>query len=222
MNDQALLADQDWEEILPKRPLGPGQAHLFEVANEKHFSHVRLNIFPDGGVARLRVYGRGDRRTASATSDEIDLAAAAHGGLVTSCNDAYFSPKDNLIMPYRPMGMFDGWETRRRREPGNDWSILSLAAPGEIAKIEIDTSFFKGNFPDRASVDGVYSPQSDPLPEADWRPLLPPQKLEADRLHEFREQLVANAGVVSHVRLNIFPDGGVARFRCYGKVKHES
>ena len=112
--------------------------------------------------------------------------------------------------------MGEGWETRRRRRPGNDWIIVKLATTGRIQKLEIDTSYFKGNFPDSCSVEACLAKGSDPA-QAKWTELLPKTKLQADHVHVF-ESLLEKAAPFDHVRLQIYPDGGIARFRVYGEL----
>ena len=214
--------DARWIEILPRTPL-TGDAHnLFAVETAIAATHVRLRIFPDGGVARLRVYGdvvpdwgRLRRR------GEVDLAAAEHGGLVAACSDMFFGSRHNLIMPGDATHMGDGWETKRRRGPGHDWVILRLGLEATIRRIEIDTAHFKGNYPDRCSIQAadVTGGTDDSLITQSmfWRTLLPEQKLEMDRPHQFQKE-VADIGAITHVRLNIIPDGGVSRLRLLGEL----
>ena len=215
----------EWTELLAKSPLLGTSQNLFEVSSDQRWTHVRLHIYPDGGVARLRVYGEPHMDWSTIGADEIiDLSASWHGGLALACNDQHFGHMGNLIAPGRGINMGDGWETRRRRNPGNDWVILRLARKGEVRKIEVDTNFFKGNFPDRCSVDAAFLPAILPADNsADswetakiaWQTLLPEQKLQADHQHFFEAELQA-VGAVTHLRLNIFPDGGVSRFRVSG------
>jgi allantoicase len=179
-----------------------------------------LHIEPDGGVARLRVHGlvRPDWNALRATGALVDLASVLHGGVVVTCNDMFFGPKDNLIQPGRGASMADGWETRRRREPGNDWIVVRLGRPGRVRRVEVDTAHFKGNFPDGASVEGVrrgaagLSAAAARDPGIAWQPLLARQKLRAHEVHEFE---VESPAVVDHVRLSIYPDGGVSRLRLW-------
>ena len=211
-----------WTEILPKSALKGDGDNYFPIVSDAPWTHVRLNIFPDGGVARLRVHGEAvvDWRRVTSEQRLVDLARIEHGGLVLAASDMHYGAKDNIIMPGRAANMGDGWETKRRRGPGHDWLILRLGAPGRIAKIEIDTNHFKGNYPDTASVDACQVPgAAEPaaLEQAPWRELLPRVKLQAHRRHLFTREL-RDAGVVTHVRLNIFPDGGVSRFRVYGTL----
>lgn len=212
-----------WVTILPKSALQGNQHNYFAIeAAGAHagaaWTHVRLNIYPDGGVARLRVYGDAAVDW-SRRRGVVDLAAIRNGGLVLAASDMHFGAKGNLIMPGRAANMGDGWETRRRRGPGHDWAVVRLGAPGTISRVEIDTSHFKGNYPDSASIDGCLAPglSIDAIDSAAWTPLLPQTRLRPHHRHFYSRQLVA-AGPVSHVRLNIFPDGGVSRLRIHGTV----
>ncbi|HEX4640954.1 MAG TPA: allantoicase, partial [Chthoniobacterales bacterium] len=145
--------------ILNKSPLNPGSQNLFAIASEQTWTHVRLNIFPDGGVARFRVYGIVVPDWSRVKPGElVDLAAVENGGVPLACSDMFFSSMNNLIMPGRSENMGDGWETRRRRGPGHDWIILKLGLPGTIRKIEVDTNHFKGNYPDMCSIEGCIAP----------------------------------------------------------------
>jgi len=207
-----------WEEILQKSPLAPGSQHFFEINSDKIWTHLKLNIYPDGGVARLRVYGEVFRRFKK--GENLDLAAAINGGKALRCNDMFFSKMDNLIMPGRGINMGDGWETKRNRTPNNrDWVILKLATVGHLNKILIDTCHFKGNYPDCFSLEGGLDENINPLDanNAEWVEILPPSKLRADCEHVFEKE-IKNNGPFSHVRLNIFPDGGVSRLRVFGEV----
>jgi allantoicase len=220
----------NWIEILPKNPLAPGNQNFFEINNLNRWTHVRLNIYPDGGVARFKVYGEVVKNWTKIKSDAlIDLAAAINGGKALACNDMFFSSKDNLIMPGRGINMGDGWETKRNRTPNNrDWLILRLAHPGFIKKILVDTCHFKGNYPDRCSIEGTAHPLTPSQREGEetkqlsgasikWVSILPQAKLQADHEHYFENE-IENYGPFTHVRLNIFPDGGVSRLRLFGTI----
>ncbi len=216
-----LSARPEWIEILPPSPLRGGSQNLFPVKTERVFSHVRLNIYPDGGVARLRVYGevRVDAAALRRARAPVDLASIRNGGLVLAASDMHFGSKDNLIMPGRSANMGDGWETKRRRGPGHDWLILRLGAPGLVERIEVDTNHFKGNYPESCSLEGCRAPAAS-LAElqaeaAGWREFLPRRKLRAHHRHFFRP---ADKGPFTHVRFRIFPDGGVSRLRLHGRV----
>jgi allantoicase len=210
-----------WSPLLPQSPLGGNGDNLFAIDDARPWTHVRLNIFPDGGVARLRVYGevQVDWRLIAGEGYALDLAAIEHGGLVLGASDMHFGSKDNMIMPGRARNMGDGWETRRRRGPGYDWAIVRLGAPGVLTKVELDTNHYKGNYPDSASIEGCLAPGSplDVLTGAAWREILPQTKLKPDHRHYFSEELLGDSPV-SHVKLNIYPDGGISRLRVYGTL----
>ena len=210
-----------WTTILVKSPLQGDSENFFAIADRRPWTHVRLNIFPDGGVARLRAHGDPeiDWTRLARQRRVVDLAAITNGGRVLGVSDMHFGAKDNLIMPGRAKNMSDGWETRRRRGPGHDWAVVRLGAPGLIDRIEIDTNHYKGNYPDSASLEGVLAPGAtlETLASATWVQLLPRTKLRPHHRHLFSRELVRNSPV-SHVRLNIFPDGGISRLRVHGTV----
>jgi allantoicase len=213
-------AGAPWTCILRESPLRGDSRNLMAIEDDRPWTHVRLNIVPDGGVARLRVYGEVvvDWEVVSRGGQPVDLASIRHGGLVLGASDMHFGAKDNMIMPGRASNMGDGWETRRRRGPGHDWAIVRLGTPGSLTRVEIDTNHFKGNYPESASLDGCLEPGAPlgALHAAAWHEILPRTKLRPDHRHFFTLQ---PAGPVSHVRLNIFPDGGVSRLRVYGTVQ---
>ena len=211
-----------WKEILPKSPLDAGSRNFFECKSNETFTHIRLHIYPDGGVARLRVYGEVIKDwDAVGATEEIDLAAAINGGKAIACNDMFFSAMGNLLLPGRGVNMGDGWETKRNRTPGNrDWVIVRLAMQGIIERIVVDTCHFKGNFPDSCSIEGCLSNDEVAVinGSTEWVTVLPLQKLSADTEHEFIKE-IETAASFSYVRLNIFPDGGISRLRLFGKKK---
>lgn len=230
--DEADWSKVDWVEILPQSPLQAGSQNIFGIYNESAWTHVRLRIFPDGGVARCRIYGevrstwedgRDDEDseiTSRRQEGDVDLAALRHGGQVIACSDMFFSPMNNLIMPGRSTNMGGGWESRRRRGPGHDWAIVQLASPGQVNLVEVDTNHFKGNYPDRfclEGIDGTGLSLTDLIDaERSWQTVIPETKLQAhDRL--FLRDEVSAVGRVTHLKLRIFPDGGVSRLRVYGK-----
>ncbi len=223
-SDPARLIDNSldvsWREIVPRAPLQGDTKNLFPVQHDSRVTHLRLNIFPDGGVARLRVHGEGclDRRMLDPGS-EIDLAAAEHGGFVVVCSDMFFGHRNNLILPGRSTHMGDGWETKRRRGDGHDWTIVRLAARGTLHRVEIDTDHFKGNAPGSAMLETIDAPgasgESLTDPAREWRQLLPQTPLQPHTRHKFVE--LAHWAPATHARLNIYPDGGIARLRLFGR-----
>ncbi len=220
--EAATSEDGPWTEILPRSPLNPGAQNLFAIGNRAIWSHLRLNIYPDGGVARFRVYGAVEKDWSAASDHEVfDLAALANGGKAVACSDMFFSSMDNLIMPHRAANMGDGWETKRRRGPGYDWVIIKLGHTGLLRQIEVDTNHFKGNYPDTCSIEGCFAPDAhiDLLTwdRHDWTELLPRVKLQASHQHFFEKE-IAQAGPYSHIKLNIYPDGGISRLRALGTL----
>ena len=210
-----------WEPLLPAQNLGGNRHHYVALDGTRAVSHVRVNLFPDGGLARLRLYGV-PAFDAAATDTEglVDLVAAIQGGTVVAANNEHFGRAANLLLPGRGVNMGDGWETRRRREPGHDWCILALARPGTIAAVEVDTCHFKGNYPDRCSLQAAHAvggtPESLVTQSMFWPLLLPEQPLQMDRQHHFRSEILPH-GPITHVRFNIHPDGGVSRLRLRGR-----
>lgn len=214
-----------WTEVLAKSPLGPNAHHFFENAGkEKIWTHLRLHIYPDGGIARLRVYGSAHFDWAKVgTTQEIDLAYIFHGAKSLAWSDAHYGHPDKMLGPGRGDNMGDGWETKRRRGPGHDWAVIRLGHPGVVKRIIVDTHFFKGNFPDTCELLGAYLPElGDVLSEVEiaasesWKPILPRQKLQMDHVHEYGAGVVADIGPVTHVRYAMHPDGGTMRLRLYG------
>ncbi|HSR98272.1 MAG TPA: allantoicase [Kofleriaceae bacterium] len=219
--DLAALERAAWTPILPRSTLSGDSKNAFAIEGAERATHVKLVIFPDGGVARLRVHGRVVPAWSRlrALGGLIDLAALEHGAVVETCSDMFFGSRGNLIKPGPSHSMADGWETRRRRGPGNDWAILRLAAAGTVERLEIDTSHFKGNAPGRCTVEGVHAPAAAPGSvdaSASWRTLLD-SPLQPHRRHLFEGEL-RRTGPVTHLRLSVFPDGGVARLRAWGEL----
>lgn len=211
---------KDWQSLVGMTAL-KGHSHEFVSTDSSDVvTHIRLNIYPDGGVARLRVYGDIQLDSSSSTEETIDLIGALNGGRAIACNDAHFGAVENLLLPTKAPNMGEGWETRRRREPGNDWCIIALGQAGTVEAIEIDTAYFKGNFPDKVSIQAVYAPDT---PDATlvtqsmfWDTLLEPQALSADNVVTFSDLKIDKP--ITHIRVNIFPDGGISRVRLFGKV----
>ncbi|MCK8782225.1 allantoicase [Rhizobium sp. NTR19] len=215
----------EWTEILDKSPLGPSAHHFFDNADkDKVWTHLRLHIYPDGGIARLRVYGSAHFDWSKVGADEeIDLAYIFHGAKSLAWSDAHYGHPDKMLGPGRGINMGDGWETKRRRGPGHDWAVIRLGHPGTIKRVTVDTAFFKGNFPDTCELLGAYLPElGDELSEAEiaasetWKPILPRQKLQMDHQHEYGADVVADIGPVTHVRYAMHPDGGTMRLRLFG------
>jgi allantoicase len=207
-----------WRPLLTTVDLEGNAINTFAVEDEQRITHVRLNIFPDGGVARLRVHGdvTPDERVFSSTRD-VDLAALEHGAFVVSCSDMHYGHRQNLILPGHSTHMGDGWETKRRRGAGHDWSIVRLARRGLIERVELSTDHFKGNAPGSCMLECCDAPLDEPF-DAEcvaWNALVGNSALLPHTRHAFD---IAAPRVATHVRLNIYPDGGVARLRLFGRV----
>jgi allantoicase len=218
--DVLFAESNKWEVILPRTYLRGDSLNTFRIDRDAgRMTHLLFRIYPDGGVARLRVYGDvvPEWERLERLRSEIDLAGAENGGLVLSCSDMFFGNRHNLLWPGPPTGMHDGWETRRRRGEGYDWAIVRLGTRGSVHRMEIDTSFFKGNAPGSAWVEGIDAPGvPKELITNNWREILPRTPLRPHTVHRFDQ--VLDVGPVTHLRLNIHPDGGVARLRAFGTV----
>jgi allantoicase len=217
------LGNANWKQILPISSLQPGSQNFYAIDDPNIYTHVRLNIYPDGGVARLKVYGEVFKDWGLVNEELVDLAAVVNGARAILCNDMFFSHMNNLIMPGRGINMGDGWETRRNRTLANkDWVIVRLAHKGEIHRAVVDTCHFKGNYPDSCIIEGCNISESDDTKlgtdDIEWSTLLPQTKLEADKEHIFEKE-IADKGPFTHARLTILPDGGVSRLRLWGKIK---
>ena len=204
--------DTKWQQVLPALNL-QGDSHHIEAINcDEVFSHVRFHMYPDGGVARLRIYGEVVKDWAEEANNLVDLAAMGNGGRALLCSNEHFGT------------MGDGWETARRRIPGFDWVIIALGHAGAVSEIEVDTAHFKGNFPDSCSIQAAFveggSDEQMAAQSLYWPELLPSQKLSMHHIHGYTNE-VAKLGPVTHVRLNIFPDGGVSRLRIKGHIVAE-
>jgi allantoicase len=223
-NERRLLkgSTASWVELMRQTALHGNTLNRFPLAISTPFTHIRLNIYPDGGVARLRIHGEVVPQWTRLSRGEIDLVAIENGGSLVASSDEFFGAPLNLLMPGRGKDMGDGWETRRRRGPGHDWVIIKLGVPGVIERIEVDTAHFKGNFPDRCSIESCYLEEranEDLVPASTtWKVVLPETKLKANHRHFFRQQL-KGAGAATHVRFNIYPDGGVSRLRIFGRAQ---
>lgn len=202
----AELSGMDWEPLLPESTLDGDTPNAFAMDCPRRFTHVRLTIHPDGGVARLRVHGRPVPDPRPLDRTPLDLVALENGGLVTGASNAFYSRPVQLIAPGTPRNMGEGWETARRRGPGNDWVDLRLAGEGVVRLAELDTTWFLGNAPGSARLTGR---TADGEVE-----LLPETRLLPDTRHRFR----VDGPAVTEVRLDVYPDGGMARLRLWGAL----
>jgi allantoicase len=195
----------DWATLVDRTALAGNTGNARAAAGPGHLvTHVRLTVYPDGGVARFRVHGEivPDPRL---LGGRVDLAATLAGARVVSCSNMFYSAPGNVLAPGRATIMSDGWETARRRDDGNDWLVVALAAPGFLHDVVIDTTRFVGNAPGAAALTD----------DETGSMLLPRTRLLPDTEHRFR---IRAPGPVRRVRLDIYPDGGLARLRLNGEV----
>lgn len=217
---EASIDGLQWSEIIEKTDCGPSQQHFLvrqKGLTTEAFSYVRLHMYPDGGIARFRVFGEPIPVFPSDNSEELDMAAISNGGTTIAVSDQHFSSADNILFPGRGIDMSDGWETRRSRVPGHvDWAIVKLGAPTKINRVVVDTAFFLGNFPQFIKIEGLNAPDnaSAKRQDANWLEVVPKSKTYADREHIFEAE--PQAQTVTHVKLTIIPDGGVKRLRVFG------
>ncbi|MGI8653022.1 MAG: allantoicase [Geodermatophilaceae bacterium] len=214
----ADLAAADWVPLLPRVGLLGGSANSFEVDSSIRATHVRLNIFPDGGVARLRVHGVPIADPRPLDVGPFDLAALENGGRITGCSNEFYGTPHQLIGRGLALNMGGGWETARRRDDGNDWVAVGLACAGVVGLAELDTSYFVGNSPGAARLTGCIE-GADPTRPGSWTELLPMTGLQPDTPHRF--VLPPNGPGVTQVRLDVYPDGGMARLRLWGRPTAE-
>ena len=210
----------NWQPLLSKKKTKANSHHYFTVNSDKVFTHIKFNIFPDGGVARLRLYGS-IAKSSKLKNKKINLASLLDGSSVIACNNEHFGKAENILAPGKAKNMGDGWETRRRRGKGFDWLILNSLDGKEIDKIEISTHHFKGNFPSHCSLQAAYLPNSKNSKQIvkssiTWKYLLKDAKLSANKVHVFKNNLMKK-DKINFIKINIFPDGGISRFRIYGK-----
>ncbi|KAF5307651.1 hypothetical protein FQR65_LT06706 [Abscondita terminalis] len=229
-----------WQELLPMTPLSSGaeetRHHYFTINSNQAYTHIRLNMYPDGGIARLRVFGEVSLNL-NQCNKTVDLMSLVNGGVCQAYSNAHYGHPRNLIKTQPGKSMADGWETARRLDrpsilktdengilelPGNEWAIFKLGAVGYVSHIQVDTAFFKGNFPDSVKIEGVLLENSidwniETVEKLQWQTILSPKKLYAHQLHDYEDCVIAQ-GPFSHIKITIAPDGGISRVRMYGTV----
>ena len=211
-----------WKKIVGKIKTKANKHHFVNIKSNSIFTHLKLNIFPDGGIARLRLYGAVSQEDKKLINKKINLASILNGASVVACNNEHFGSTENLLAPGKGKNMGDGWETRRRRDAGFDWVILNTIKGKEIKNIEISTHHFKGNYPSSCSVQASYlskkiSNKRIVKYSNKWKFLLNKSNLSANKSHKFKNKLMKNSKI-NYVKINIFPDGGISRFRMFGKA----
>ena len=211
-----------WITILNKKKIKPNSLNIFGIKNRSVFTHVRLNIFPDGGVARLRIFGKIAAEKLPFVKKIINLSSLLNGASIIACNNEHFGKAENILAPGTGKNMGDGWETKRSRGKNSDWLILKFAAAGKVNKVQIDTHHFKGNYPDRCSLQAAYvngkiSNKAIVNKSKKWKLLSNKVKLYAHKKHNFKNKLMRK-NKINYIRINIFPDGGISRIRIFGRA----
>ena len=208
---QELIGDPgktDWTTIVERSTVNGDTRNPFPTSSSRRWTHLRLSVYPDGGVARFRVHGEGLINPDFAENMTLDLAALENGGRITACSNMFYSSPNNLLLPGVARTMGDGWETSRRRDAGNDWVEMKLAGQGVLDAIELDTSYFVGNAPGAARLSGRDG-------DGAWFDILPLTELQPDTRHRFR---IHERRPVTAARLDVYPDGGMARVRLFGSL----
>ena len=211
-----------WINILKKKSTKPNSHHFFNIKNKSIFTHIKLNIYPDGGVARIRIYGKVELKNVNFRNKLINLSSMLNGASIVGCNNEHFGRAENILAPGKSKNMGDGWETRRSRGKNFDWLIIKFGRTGTINKIEIDTHHFKGNYPDKCTVQAAYiskkiSNYSIVKKSNKWKSLLNKVKLKANKKHSFNNRTMKK-NKINFIKINIYPDGGISRIRAFGKV----
>lgn len=211
----------EWFSLVPQTDLGPDSILATESKYQQSVTHLKIDMYPDGGIARFRAYGFISFDHKLFEEENINVISRRTGARAVYANNEFFGALKNIIKVTESDNMGDGWETRRRREPGYDWGIIELANPAIVNNVMIDTNFFKGNYPDYFSLHAAYIPNtthsSVVTQSIFWEELLPKQKLQMDQKHYFDNTNLLHNKPITHVRINIYPDGGVSRFRLFGK-----
>ena len=215
------IKDLKWKTLIGKKKTKANSHHIFKSSSKSIFTHIKLNIFPDGGVARLRLYGSISKENNKFGNKTINLASLLNGASVIACNNEHFGKAENILAPGKAKNMGDGWETRRRRDKGFDWLILNPINGKKINKIEISTHHFKGNFPSHCSLQAAFVPNKKSSSSiiknsVKWKFLLNKVNLSANKTHKFKNILMKN-DKINFIKINIFPDGGISRFKIFGK-----
>ena len=215
------IKDLKWKTLIDKKKTKANSHHMFKSSSKSIFTHIKLNIFPDGGVARLRLYGSISKENNKFGNKTINLASLLNGASVIACNNEHFGKAENILAPGKAKNMGDGWETRRRRDKGFDWLILNPINGKKINKIEISTHHFKGNFPSHCSLQAAFVPNKKSSSSiikssVKWKFLLNKVNLSANKTHVFKNILMKN-DKINFIKINIFPDGGISRFKIFGK-----
>jgi len=227
-DDEQFLKDisnEKWIDLLQQSDLEGDKKQYFDSSDFSELTHLRVDIFPDGGIARFKAFGEICFDEKLYEEENINVLAMKNGARAVYANNEFFGPLSNILKEKDSLNMGDGWETRRRREPGNDWGIIELSNSALIDNIMVDTNFFKGNFADSFSICSAYlentTDNSVVTQSMFWEELISPKKLEMDNKHYFTKNDLLHNNPITHIRINIFPDGGISRLKLFGKFVKE-
>ena len=217
-----LSKNTNWKTILNKKKLGPNNNHNFKIKNHSTFNFIKLNIFPDGGIARLKLNGKVDLEKINLKGKNVNLSLISNGSTIVSCNNEHFGKAENVLSPGVGVNMGDGWETRRSRGKNFDWIIIKFGMPAILNKLEIDTHHFKGNYPETFTVQSALISNKAISKKIvknskKWKLLLGKNKLKPHKKHSFKSKTFKK-NKVNYLKINIFPDGGISRVRAFGQV----
>ncbi len=211
----------EWFELLSREKLKGDSNNIFATNSQDPVTHLKVTLYPDGGIARLRAYGNIWFDDTIYEIKGTNVISDKNGARALFANDEHFGCLSNILAEHEPTSMADGWETRRRREPGNDWGIVALSRPAVVDKIVVDTKFFKGNYPDTFSISTTYTDQTDDdliiQQSSSWTELISKKKLEMNQIHIFNKRDLLHQNPITHIRIDIFPDGGIARLKLMGE-----
>ncbi|RXJ68481.1 allantoicase [Halarcobacter ebronensis] len=228
IDDSTFIKDIEsipWIDLLKQSDLKGDSKHNFDSICQKEITHLRIDIYPDGGIARFKAFGEICFDENLYEQENINVASMRNGARAVYTNNEFFGPLRNILKDNEAVNMGDGWETRRRREPGFDWGIIELAKPAIIEKIVVDTKFFKGNYADSFSICSSYMKDSTDdsiiTQSMFWEELISQQKLDMDKEHYFEKDILKHNKPITHIRINIFPDGGISRLKLFGKFVKE-
>tara|TARA_Y100000590_G_scaffold363070_1_gene420555 strand:+ start:305 stop:1297 length:993 start_codon:yes stop_codon:yes gene_type:complete len=212
-----------WKKITKKIKVQPNANNILKSITSKTFNYIRLNIFPDGGVARIRLFGKIDLSLKKFSNNQnIDLASIFNGSHIVACSDEHFGNSNNILLPGKSKNMGNGWETRRRRGKGYDWIIIKLGITGTPNFFEVNTHYFKGNYPNHFSIQCSMENKKQSLNSIvknskNWKIIVKKTNLKPNNSLKVKIRQ-RNINKINYIKLNIYPDGGISRFRVYGKV----
>tara|TARA_Y100000590_G_scaffold469042_1_gene654591 strand:+ start:3514 stop:4503 length:990 start_codon:yes stop_codon:yes gene_type:complete len=217
------LKNIKWRKITKRKKIKPNTRNFFKTISSLTYTHIRLNIYPDGGIARIRLFGSIDLSLQKISDNKrINFTSLFNGSYIIACSDEHFGNTNNILLPGKSKNMGNGWETRRRRGKGYDWLIIKLGIIGSPNIFEINTHHFKGNYPDCFSIQGILDKKNQSVnsivnKSKTWKTIIKKTKLKPNSSLKIKiDQNIKKK--INYIKLNIYPDGGISRFRAFGKI----